>query len=225
MALADALNIDKIQAVIGGSLGGLQALEWGWLDAGRVASIVSLASSGRHSAWCLAWSEAQRIALQADPRYRDGRYPPGDPPQQGLAAARAIAMVGYRSPASLERRFGRTSNLDGKFAVNAWLQFHGGALVDRFDAHSYRLLLDAMDTHDLARGRGDYAQVLQTMKLPIMIGSISSDALYVPSDQYELAHGLPLARLVQIDSDQGHDGFLIDAEQFAPELRRFLDQT
>lgn len=225
IALSDALGIRRIHAVVGGSLGGLQALEWAWMDSERVQSIVSLAASGRHSAWCVAWSEAQRLALQADPRYRDGHYPPGDPPLQGLAAARAMAMVGYRSPCSLEQRFGRASDDNGKFSVNAWLRFHGNALVDRFDAHSYRVLLDAMDTHDLARDRGDYEQVLQAMQLPVLVGTIASDALYVPSEQYELARFLPNAQLLQIDSCHGHDGFLIDASRFASEIRRFLDQV
>ena len=224
VALADALRIRGIHAVIGGSLGGLQALEWGWIGAGRVRSIVSLAASGRHSAWCVAWGEAQRAALKADPKYCDGKYPPNDPPRQGLAAARAIAMVGYRSPVSLARRFGRSADDDGRFSVNSWLQFHGGALVDRFDAHSYRVLLDAMDTHDLARDRGEYAAVLQAMKFPVLVGSIASDMLYEPADQYELVRLLPSAQLLQIDSDHGHDGFLIDAARFSPEMQRFLNQ-
>ncbi len=221
--LADALGIRRIQSVIGGSLGGLQALEWAWLDSGRVRSVVSIAASGRHSAWCLAWSEAQRMALAADPRYRDGHYAPEDPPLQGLAAARAMAMVGYRSACALGQRFDRRASQAGPaFAVQEWLRFHGAALVDRFDAHSYRLLLDAMDTHDLSRGRGEYAEVLGAMTLPVLVGSIASDALYVPQEQFELVRLLPSAELLQIDSTHGHDGFLIDAAAFADDLGDFL---
>jgi homoserine O-acetyltransferase len=224
--LADALGLRGIHAVIGGSLGGLQALEWAWLDPARVRSVVSMAASGRHSAWCVAWSEAQRMALEADPRYRGGRYAREDPPLCGLAAARAMAMVGYRSPCSLQRRFDRRCGQDGQpFAVREWLRFHGAALVDRFDAHSYRVLLDAMDTHDLARGRGDYAQVLGAMRLPALIGSIASDALYLPHEQFELVRLLPNAELLQIDSPHGHDGFLIDAQAFAGELAEFLSRV
>ncbi len=227
MALADALHITRIHAVIGGSLGGLQALEWAWMDAPRVRSVVSIAASGRHSAWCLAWSEAQRMALQADPRYQGGHYPPDDPPLQGLAAARAIAMVGYRSTCSLDTRFGRlpaSGEADG-FAVRDWLRFHGESLVARFDAHSYRMLIDAMDTHDLARGRGNYPEVLAAMRLPVLIGSIASDALYQPHEQIELVRLLPQAQMLAIDSLHGHDGFLIDAPAYAKELAAFLSRS
>lgn len=220
--LADLLGIRRIHAVIGGSLGGLQALEWACMDTARVRAVVSIAASGRHSAWCIAWSEAQRMALEADPRYRGGHYLPQDPPLQGLASARAMAMVGYRSPASLEQRFGRASDSHGGFAVRDWLRFHGSALADRFDAHSYRILLDVMDTHDLARGRGDYASVLGDIEIPVLVGSIASDALYLPQQQFELVRLLPQAELLPIDSPHGHDGFLIDAEGFSGDIARFL---
>ncbi len=238
IALADALRLRRIHAVIGGSLGGLHALEWAWMDAARVRSVVSIAASGRHSAWCLAWSEAQRMALEADPRYRGGHYPPDDPPLQGLAAARAMAMVGYRSACSLGLRFGRQPsrgddagqgssaiNGAGGYAVRNWLRFHGASLVERFDAHSYRVLIDAMDTHDLARGRGSYAEVLGAMQLPALIGSIASDALYLPDDQIDLLRLLPRAQMLSIDSPHGHDGFLINAGAYAKELAAFLSRS
>lgn len=230
MALADALGIRRIKLVIGGSMGGLQALEWAALDAQRTQAIAVIAASGRHSAWCTAWSEAQRLALAADPKYRDGYYHPADPPHAGLAAARAVAMATYRSPTSLSQRFGRAvgaevfgdeAHLPGELAVKGWLQHHGRQLVQRFDANSYRLLLDAMDSHDLARGRGDYVQVLRGITQPALIGSIDSDALYLPREQHELARLLPAAKLLHIDSVHGHDGFLIDAAGYQHELLAF----
>ncbi|MBW7901755.1 MAG: homoserine O-acetyltransferase [Rhodocyclaceae bacterium] len=232
MALADALGILGIRFVIGGSMGGLQALEWALLDPQRTRAVVSIAAAGRHSPWCIAWSEAQRMALAADPKYRGGHYPPDDPPAAGLAAARGIAMATYRSPDSLARRFGRASGgeIFGEraqapvdYAVKGWLRHHGRALVERFDANSYRTLLDAMDSHDLARGRGVYEEVLQRIRQPALIGSVSSDALYVPADQRSLALLLPNARFFEIDSAHGHDGFLIDAERFEPTVRQFVD--
>lgn len=230
MALADALGIRRIRLVLGGSMGGLQALEWALLDPERVQAVATIAASGRHSAWCAVWSEAQRMALASDPKYRDGHYPLKDPPRAGLAAARAVAMVTYRSPQSLASRFGRASGAEvfgaqahspADLAVSGWLRHHGQRLVDRFDANSYRRLLDAMDTHDLARGRGGYASVLRGIGQPVLVGSLNSDGLYVPNDQRELARLIPDALLVAVDSAHGHDGFLIDAESFHPALLAF----
>jgi homoserine O-acetyltransferase len=230
MTLADSLGIRRIRLVIGGSMGGLQALEWAVLDPDRVQALATIAASGRHSAWCLAWSEAQRIALRADPRFRDGNYDPADPPAAGLAAARAIAMIGYRSPHSLERRFGRATghevfasraDVPEDFAVGGWLRHHGKALADRFDANSYLTLLDAMDTHDLGRGRGGYSDALASIRQPVLVVSVTSDALYVPSDQQSLARMLPSAELAQFESEHGHDGFLIDADRLEPLLFGF----
>lgn len=231
MALADALGIRRIRCVIGGSMGGLQALEWALLDPGRVEAVVSIAATGRHSAWCLAWSEAQRLALAADPAFDGGHYAPSAPPVAGLAAARSLAMVGYRSAASLEQRFGRASGREifgdrsrapDDFAVRNWLRHHGAALVERFDANSYLTLLDALDSHDLGRNRGLYENVVRQIRQPVLVGSIASDALYVPADQRNLHFLLPDSRFLAIESEHGHDGFLIDAAAFEPEVRRFL---
>ncbi len=231
ISLADALGIRRIRFVIGGSMGGLQALEWAALDPDRVDAVACIAASGKHSPWCMAWSEAQRLALASDPRYRNGDYDPADPPLAGLAAARAMAMVSYRSPASLGQRFGRSlgdevfgaaAAAPGDYAVRGWLRHHGEALTRRFDPHSYRVLLDAMDSHDLGRGRGGCAAALGRIRQPVLVGSIPSDALYVPEDQLYLASQLMRAQLVAIDSEHGHDGFLIDAAGFEPALRRFL---
>jgi len=233
MALADLLAIRAIRFVIGGSMGGLQALEWALLDPQRVAAVVSVAATGRHSAWCAAWSEAQRLALAVDPKFRDGHYDPADPPRNGLAAARAVAMVTYRSHASLAVRFGRASGREifagnakapNDLAVCNWLRHHGEALVERFDANSYLRLLDAMDSHDLGRNRGVYESVLKQIRQPVLVGSVISDALYVPVDQHSLAFSLPHGELFEIDSEHGHDGFLIDAGNFEPRLRRFVER-
>lgn len=233
IALADHLGIRGIRFVIGGSMGGLQALEWAALDPERVGAVVSIAATGRHSAWCAAWSEAQRLALAADPKFLDGHYDPEDAPDAGLAAARAIAMLTYRSPASLAVRFGRASGHEifaeqaeapEELAVRGWLRHHGRALVARFDANSYLTLLDAMDSQDLARGRGVYESVLKQIRQPVLVGSVISDALYVPADQHSLAFLLPHGELFEIDSEHGHDGFLIDSGSFEGRIRRFVDR-
>ena len=233
MQLADHLGIKSIRFVIGGSMGGLQALEWALLDPRRVRAVVSIAATGRHSAWCAAWSEAQRQALRADPRFRGGRYALSHPPRRGLAAARAVAMVSYRSPVSLENRFGRASGREvfagraeapDELAVRNWLRYHGQALGARFDANAYLALIDAMDTHDLARGRGVYEQVLAGIRQPVLVGSVLSDALYVPAEQHKLAFLLPRGELFEIDSEHGHDGFLMDAALYEPRVRRFVQR-
>jgi homoserine O-acetyltransferase len=129
---------------------------------------------------------------------------------------------GYKSANSLNARFGATSQQHQGAPVMDWLNHHGKSLVERFDAHSYRILLDAMDTHNIATSRGFYSEVLRSMDLPIMIGSISSDVLYRPNEQEELATYLPKAQHITIESRHGHDGFLIDAEQFARPIADFL---
>ena len=232
MLLADQLGIRSIKCVVGGSMGGLQALEWALLDPRRVESVISIAATGRHSAWCMAWSEAQRLALTADAKFQGGNYSPDTPPVDGLKAARAIAMIAYRSSVSFEKRFGRgiekakpptAANHD--FAIRHWLRFHGDELAKRFDANSYLTLIKAMDTHDLSRGRGNYAQVLQRIQQPVLIGSVVTDTLYVPDEQYQLALALPNAELFEIHSEHGHDGFLINASDFEPDIRRFIHPT
>lgn len=220
-ALVEALGVRRLQLVVGGSLGGMQALEWAALHPERVRAVAALAVSGRHSAWCIAFSEAQRRALEADPLWQGGRYDPSRPPAAGLRAARMLAMCSYRSRASFEQRFGRRVAGDGAFAVEAWLHGHGARFVDRFDANTYVKLTRAMDGHDLARGRGAYADVLASIRAPILIVAIDSDVLYPPAEQLELARGLPQAQLAWLRSPHGHDAFLIEGERVDRLLRGF----
>jgi len=210
-ALLDALGVRRLRLVIGGSLGGMQVLEWTLLFPDRVSAIAPIAVSARHSAWCIALSEAQRQAIYADPRWRGGHYPSGNGPEAGLAVARQIAMCTYRSRASLEARFSRAAD-PGGFAVLGWLYHHGRALVDRFDANTYVTLTRAMDTHDVGRGRGGWREALATVRAPALVVSIDTDVLYPPVEQEELAAALPLGRLVTLRSPHGHDAFLIEAE-------------
>ncbi len=211
MRLLDHLGVRRVRLALGGSLGGLQALEWALLDPGRVEAVAPIASSARHSAWCIGWSEAQRQALAADPDWREGRYDLGRPPAAGLAAARMIAMCTYRSPASFAARFGRDADGAG-FAVEGWLRHHGDLLVRRFDANAYVTLTRAMDSHDVGRGRGDWRAALGSIRQPALVVTIPSDVLYLPAEQAELARHLPRATLTTLPSPHGHDGFLIDVE-------------
>jgi homoserine O-acetyltransferase len=223
-ALLDSLGVGRLRLVIGGSLGGMQALEWAvsWPD--RVEAAALVATSGRHSAWCIAWSEAQRQAIFADPRWRGGRYPPASPPEAGLAAARMMAMVSYRSRASFEARHGRARQGPGAFAVESYLRHQGRKLVERFDARSYVTLTRAMDGHDVSRGRGDYGRVLNRVSAAALVVGVETDVLYPVVEQEELAALLPNARLARLGSADGHDGFLTDAATLDRLVRAFRDE-
>jgi homoserine O-acetyltransferase len=209
-ALLDLLGIDRLRLVVGGSLGGMQVLEWGLLFPDRVEAIAPIAASARHSAWCIGLSEAQRHAIAADPAWRGGHYPADAPPRAGLAAARMIAMCAYRSPASFDVRFGRRREEDGRFAVESYLQHQGQKLVDRFDANAYVTLTRAMDSHDVGQGRDGWRAALGRVRARALVVSIASDVLYVPAEQRDLAAAIPGARLATIPSPHGHDGFLIE---------------
>jgi homoserine O-acetyltransferase len=197
-ALVRHLGVKRLELVIGGSFGGMQVLEWALSAPDLVESIVPIATSGRHSPWTIAWSEAQRQAIALDP-------------VRGLALARMIAMSTYRSHGNYNARFGRRREDDGAFAIESWLRAHGEKLVHRFDAHSYVRLTEAMDSHDVGRGRGAYESVLATLRQPALVIGIDSDVLYPPSEQEELALLLRDATLTILSSPHGHDAFLIDA--------------
>lgn len=208
IALLDELAVRRLRLVVGGSLGGMQVLEWALLAPDRVEAIAPIATSGRHSAWCIALGEAQRQAIRIDP-------------VQGLAAARALAMCTYRSRASFEARFGRRLRGPGLFEVESWLHHHGDRLLERFDADAYVTLTRAMDTHDVARGRGEYEEVLRSIRVPALVVSIDSDVLYPPEEQAELASLIPNARLATLRSPHGHDAFLIETEELNRLLKEF----
>lgn len=232
--LADALGIRSIELVVGGSMGGLQVLEWALLDPARVRSIAVIAASASHSAWCISWSETQRLALRADPLFLGGDYSPDAPPTAGLGTARAIAMTTYRSPAALGQRYGRDdgatvfgdrAHAPDDFAVRAWLRHHAESFCERFDANCYLSLIDAMDRHDIGHGRGGIEAALRRINQPVMVVAVSSDALYVPAEQIAICQHLSNVDFVEIASDHGHDGFLIDAALLSPHLSRFRSRS
>jgi homoserine O-acetyltransferase len=216
----DALGVRGIRLVVGGSLGGMQALEWVLQDS-RVAAAAVIAAPARHSAWCIAQSEAQRAAIAADPRWRGGRFDPRNPPVDGLAAARKMAMCSYRTPRSFGDRFGRRRAPDGGFEVESWLRHHGQALVDRFDAASYVQLTRTMDSHDVGRGRGGIERALGSIEVPVLAVAIDSDGLYPPDEQLEIAELAPLGELATLRSPHGHDAFLIEAADLDRKIRAF----
>ena len=216
--LLDRLGIREVACALGGSMGGMQVLEWAFQTktdgAPFVRSLVPVAIGGRHTAWQIGWSESQRQAIYADPNWCDGHYPPHAPPTRGLAAARMMAMVSYRSHPSFDGRFGRdVMDDDGApFAVESYLRYQGDKLVDRFDANCYVRLTQQMDSHDIARGRGTYESVLRSIDQPSLVVGIDSDVLYPLAEQEELAAHLPNATLEVLSAPHGHDAFLIELD-------------
>jgi len=222
--LLEHLGVRQVAVTVGGSMGGMQVLEWAF-QGDFVRAIIPIAVGGRHSAWCIGWSEAQRQAIYADPRWRGGYYDPDDPPVHGLAIARMIAMISYRSYQSFEARFGRRRMLRGeeeRFAVESYLHYQGEKLVRRFDANCYVRLTQKMDTHDVSRGRGPYPEVLAEVRQPALVVGIDSDVLYPLAEQEELATHLPNASLYVLHSPHGHDAFLIETQTLNEVLRKWI---
>ena len=219
--LLDELGIDRLEVVTGPSLGGMQALEWAAMYPERVGSVVPIGVGGQHSAWCIGVSEAQRMAIQADPNWNGGYYSEDSPPEAGLAAARMMAVCTYRSWQSFDERFGRNRRTDELYEVQSYLRHQGQKINDRFDANTYVTLTHAMHTHDLGRGRGEYRDVLANIWQPALVVSVSTDTLYPPHEQRALADLLPNARYVLLESAHGHDGFLIETEELGQMIARF----
>lgn len=219
----EMLGVRRALFALGGSMGGMQALEWAFED-DFVDGVAPIAVGGRHSAWCIGFSETQRQAIYADPRWNDGRY--AEQPRQGLATARMIAMLTYRSSGSLAARFGRTlqDGADDMFAVESYLRYQGTKLADRFDANCYVHLTRQMDTHDVARGRGDYEEVLRSVRRKTLVIGVDTDVLYPLAEQEELASLIPSARLEIIRSPAGHDAFLIEFAQLDRILRPWMEE-
>ncbi|MFT4047328.1 MAG: homoserine O-acetyltransferase [Solimonas sp.] len=208
--LLDALGIEQLSLVIGGSLGGMQALEWAIGAPDRVEAAVVIAASAQQPAWAIALSSVQRAAVRLDDG--DGG--------RGLAVARMAAICSYRHWQGFERRFGRQPGA-GDFAVNDYLAHHGRRFVGRFDRHSYLALIDAMDSHDVARQRGALEAVLAACPVRTLLIGIDSDLLYPPVEQRRLAMLLPHAHYAEIQSPHGHDAFLIETAAIVQAVRRF----
>lgn len=231
-ALADRLGIARWYGVIGGSMGGMRALEWTVGFPERVARAVVIASGARATAEQIALCSVQMRAITADPEWRGGDYydaPAGGGPHRGMSIARGIGQVSYRTELELDERFGRDHQGDerpldgGRYAVESYLEYQGDKLAERFDANTYLVLSAAMNHHDAGRGRGGLPTALARVTADVAIAGISSDRLYPLRLQYELAELIPGATGVTvIDSNTGHDGFLLEAEAVGAVIIRAL---
>ncbi len=232
--LIDALGIETLLAVAGGSMGGFQALEWAIAYPRRVRGAILLATSARSSAQTVAWNAIGRRAIMSDPRWRGGDYYGDEPPIDGLAVARMIGHITYLSEPALEQKFGRAFQegsrpgftLGPEFAIESYLEYKGASFNARFDANSYLYITKAMDYWDLPAQYGSLEAALARARARFLLLSFTSDWLYPTAESRTIADALRrLDRSVEhieLESIAGHDAFLVDTEPQAPIIAEFL---
>ena len=221
VALSDALGVRQWAMVIGGSMGGMRVLEWAVGQPDRVDQAMVLATTAAATADQTAWAQPQLLAIRHDPDFAGGDYyEAGAGPVTGLGIARRIAHTTYRSSLELDVRFGRQAQEGelplgggGRYAVESYLDHHALKLGRRFDANSYLVLTEAMNSHDVGRGRGGVAAALSRIRGHVTVAGVDSDRLYPLRESQQIAQLVPSARFVTIHSDHGHDGFLIEVGQ------------
>ncbi len=235
LRLIDALGIERLFAVAGGSMGGFQALEWATAHPERIGGAIVIASAARSSAQTVAWNSIGRRAIMSDPRWRNGDYYGYEPPADGLAIARMIGHVTYVSEPALEQKFGRrlqgahepAFSLEREFAVESYLDYQADLFNARFDANSYLYITKAMDYWDLSGRYGSLDAAMARVQSPIMLISYDSDWLYPSSESQAIAaaltrQGRPVEH-IELHSTAGHDAFLIDFDTQSPLISGFLD--
>lgn len=231
IATLAALGITEVAAVLGGSMGGARGLEWMIGHPDKVGAGLLLAVGARATADQIGTQSTQIAAIKADPDWCGGDYHgTGRSPEAGLAVARRIAHLTYRGEAELDRRFanaaqeGEDPAAGGRYAVESYLGYQGGKLVSRFDAGSYVTLTDSLSSHDVGRGRGGVAAALRGCRVPAVVAGITSDRLYPLRLQAELADLLLGCDGLQVlDSEYGHDGFLLETDRVGALIRQTLD--
>jgi homoserine O-acetyltransferase len=237
--LLDHLGIARLFAVVGGSMGGMQVLQWSTAYPERVFSALAVACSTRHSAQNIAFHELGRQAVMADPEWRGGRYfEHGTHPRRGLGVARMAAHITYLSDAALHRKFGRrlqdrdtpTFSFDADFEVESYLRHQGSSFVERFDANSYLYLTRAMDYFDIAADHdGVLAEAWRGARTRFCVVSFTSDWLFPTSDSRAIVHALNASSarvsFAEIETDRGHDAFLLDVPEFIGIARAFLESA
>ena len=237
-AFLEQLGIGRVHAIIGGSMGGARTLEWTLLYPETVDYALVLAVSARASAWQIGIQTAQITSITQDPDWHGGNYHgTGSAPNAGLAAARRIAHLTYRGELEIDERFGTAAQsgenplgpyrTDGeRFAVQSYLEHQGTKLTQRFDAASYVTLTEALNRHDVGRGRGGLNKALASSTVPTMIVGVDTDILYPYHQQEHLSRNLGnLLAMAKLSSPVGHDAFLVEARQMDRILRNFISLT
>ncbi|WP_175935565.1 homoserine O-acetyltransferase [Corynebacterium sp. Marseille-P4321] len=232
------LGIERVHAVLGGSMGGARTLEWTLLYPEQVDYALVLAVSARASAWQIGIQTAQINAITSDPAWHGGDYyATGESPDEGLAAARRIAHLTYRGELEIDERFGTASQPgenplgtfrddNQRFAVQSYLEYQGVKLTKRFDAGAYVAITEALNRHDVGRGRGGLNKALASSTVPTMIVGVDTDILYPYHQQEHLSRNLGnLLAMSKLSSPVGHDAFLVEARQMDRILRSFITLT
>jgi homoserine O-acetyltransferase len=230
----DRFAIPRLLTVTGGSMGGMQALEWAVTHPDRIVSAIPIASTARHSAQQIAFNEVGRQAIMADPNWNNGDYYSSHPPAAGLSVARMVGHITYMSDESMRTKFGRRLrakenvgfSFDVDFEVESYLRYRGSQFVNRFDANSYLYITKAMDYFDLTGGSGELEEALSRAKCAFQVISFSSDWLYPSYQSQEMVRALQaLGRDVsytEIQANYGHDSFLLDVGEQTEIVRGFL---
>ena len=226
--LIDHLGIERLLAVTGGSMGGMQALEWAVAYPDRVAAALPIATTARHSAQQIAFNEVGRQAIMADPDWNGGNYYGGKPPARGLSVARMIGHITYLSDESMRKKFGRRLRRPDQFEVESYLQHQGNKFVDRFDANSYIYITRAMDSFDLTE-RGTLASLFEKNSTRFLVISFTSDWLYPSYQSLEIVSALRSRNCdvayCNLTSHYGHDTFLVEVGEQTEVVRGFLAST
>jgi homoserine O-acetyltransferase/O-succinyltransferase len=213
-----ALGINSVHTIIGGSLGGQQAIEWAILEPGIFKRLVLIATNAVHSPWGIAFNESQRMAVEFDPSWKLRRPDAG---MAGMKVARSIALLSYRNYETYQRSQQRESDQYFNFRACTYQNYQGEKLAKRFNAFSYFTLSKMMDSHDVSRNRDSMDTVLAEIKTPTLIIGISTDLLFPPNEQAFLAEKISHSTFKIIDSVYGHDGFLIEYEELEQILKEW----
>jgi homoserine O-acetyltransferase len=217
--LAAHLGIDQIEVLLGGSLGGQQALEWSMMEPERIKNQILIATNARHSPWGIAFNESQRLALSADSTFYDNTPDGGS---KGLKAARTIALLSYRNYKTYHITQQEQTDELHNYRAASYQNYQGQKLVNRFNAYSYWYLTKVMDSHNAGRNRGGVEKALSTVIAKTLVIGIKSDVLFPIEEQQYLFRHIPKAALAEIDSLYGHDGFLIDTEVLTNVISSFF---
>ncbi len=235
--LLDDLGVTALHAVIGGSMGGMQVLQWGIEFPAFTRRLLAMATTSREGAQAIAFNEVGRQAIMQDPAWHNGDYPKDGGPRVGLAIARMMAHITYVSDASMDRKFGRkkkeTANgeaytFDVQFEVESYLRHQGQSFINRFDANSYLYITRALDQFDLAQAYGSLEQAFAAVQAETLVVGFTSDWLFPPGQNRAIALALlragKRANYAELDTDLGHDSFLLESEDLYALVRGFLER-